>query len=92
MYDKKFFSHYSPTLENKTFKDRILKAGYKKPGGENIATGYASAERVFWAWFLSSGHHKNMLREQFSSLGVGTTANLWTQNFGCGKRLMYQEK
>lgn len=89
MVDLGFFSHNSPTDGLKSFSDREKKAGYDKPGGENIAQGYMGGEHVFWGWFDSPGHHKNMCRDGFTALGVGQWGNTWTQNFGSGKRLAF---
>ena len=39
--------------------------------GENIASGYTTADSVSNGWKNSSGHYKNMISEEFSKIGVG---------------------
>lgn len=39
--------------------------------GENIATGYASAEATMEAWMNSDGHRQNILSPDFTQLSVG---------------------
>lgn len=86
MVELGYFSHTSPKKENKEFSDRIRKAGYDRPGGENIAMGSTSGAKTFEQWFSSPGHHRNMVRERFTAIGVGRWTNHWTQNFGTGAR------
>ena len=83
-----YFSHTSPTPENRTHTMRMKKAGYDRPYSENIAGGWAGGEGVFRMWFDSPGHHKNMVHGGSTAIGVGMWRSTWTQNFGTGKRLM----
>lgn len=87
MHELGYFSHESPTEENRTFGMRCLKAGYQGATGENIAAGTTSGRRAFWMWFDSPGHHKNMAGGH-NAIGVGLHADKFTQNFGGGPRLM----
>lgn len=54
-------------------------------GGENIASGYSSAESVMNAWMNSPGHRKNILNANFRELGVGVCEKggklYWVQMF-----------
>ncbi|NNG35567.1 CAP domain-containing protein [Nakamurella sp. DB0629] len=56
--------------------------------GENIAAGYLTPEAVMSAWMNSPGHKENILRPQFSIMGVGVADSTdayrkyWVQNFG----------
>jgi uncharacterized protein YkwD len=55
--------------------------------GENIAYGYPTASAVMEAWMNSSGHRANILRPQFTHVGVGVKRDAsgrryWVQNFG----------
>jgi len=59
--------------------------------GENIvmATDLASPDKAHEAWFRSAPHHRNMLSEQWTHVGVGSSgkpagdaATYWTQMFG----------
>lgn len=62
--------------------------GYK---GENIAAGYTSASSVFVGWredndpYSGQGHRRNMLNENFTSVGIGCAVyngrKYWVQEF-----------
>ena len=39
--------------------------------GENIAEGYSTPEEVMECWMNSRGHRENILRSDFTELGVG---------------------
>jgi uncharacterized protein YkwD len=88
MTDLSYFSHTSPTPANKAFTDRIRNAGHPSPAGENIAAASKSGAGIFWMWFKSPGHHKNMVNKGNISMGVGKWSRTWTQNMGRGKRVM----
>lgn len=88
MVEMRYFGHDSPVKEHASFVERIKQAGYPAPGGENIAFGYRTGKDVHEAWFVSPVHHVNMVREMFTTVGVGQWNLHWTQNFGCGKRLV----
>ncbi|WP_052684443.1 CAP domain-containing protein [Lentzea aerocolonigenes] len=83
MANKGYFSHESQP-EKTTFVQRMKAAGYPKPGGENIAMGYATPAAVMDGWMKSQGHRENILNCDFTAMGVGldTRGNYWTQNFG----------
>jgi len=83
-----YFSHTSPTPENKTHIMRMKNAGYDRGYSENIAGGHAGGSGAFWMWFDSPGHHKNMAHAASTAIGVGYWGSTWTQNFGRDKRLM----
>lgn len=77
-----YFSH---TSRNGTkWTTRIKKAGYKHPGGENIAMGFPTAAAVEQAWLDSPGHRRNLLDCNFKKIGIGFAANgdYWVQDFG----------
>ena len=63
-------------------------SGCSKASGENIAIGansLSTAEEAYTSWYNSPGHYENMVRESFSSIGVGsfTVGNFhyWVQVF-----------
>jgi uncharacterized protein YkwD len=77
----KFFAHKSP-LPGKTMpEDRARLAG-TTASGENIYMGSVSSASAGKAWFLSPGHHKNMLNENHRRQGLGRSGNYWTHLFG----------
>ncbi|MFC4067873.1 CAP domain-containing protein [Actinoplanes subglobosus] len=79
------FSHTGSGGSN--FSARLKAAGYKKPGGENIAWGYRSATEVMTGWMKSPGHRANILNCKFKTIGVGAAYSAggtayYTQDFG----------
>lgn len=54
--------------------------------GENIAMGYADADKVMNGWMNSEGHRNNILGANYKSIGIGcVTVNggvYWVQCFG----------
>lgn len=76
-----FFAHESPVEGKKTPWDRAARFG-TTASGENIYMGSAVNMDAIKAWFLSPGHHKNMLGEGHKRQGVGRSGNHWTQLFG----------
>ncbi|MBI3845633.1 MAG: FHA domain-containing protein [Planctomycetes bacterium] len=78
-----YFSHVSPTAGCETVDLRVRAEGYEGSDvSENIAEGGLSPESAHEAWLHSSGHHRNILREQWSEMGSGKSGRCWTQNFG----------
>ena len=79
-----YFSHDSRNGD--TFADRIIAAGYPRPGAENIARGYRTADAVMDGWMNSPGHRANILNCGLRTIGVGmydgSGGPWWTQNFG----------
>jgi len=53
--------------------------------GENIAYGYASADAVMNGWMNSTGHRNNILKENYTHIGVGhykqNGTSYWVQLF-----------
>ena len=80
MKQHKFFSHTSPLPGKRTPSDRARKHG-TSASGENIYVGSGDAEKAFWAWFMSIGHHRNMAGG-YGSIGVGNHDRHWTEMFG----------
>ena len=56
--------------------------------GENIAVGYGSPDAVMDGWMNSQGHRENILRSNFTSVGVGVFQYngtlFWAQFFDAG--------
>jgi len=84
-----FFSHVS--LDGRTFVQRIQNAGYTQSGnlGENIASGFTTAEGVVNAWVMSEEHCVNLMNGSYKSTGIGYAFGMgtqygsyWTQDFG----------
>ncbi len=82
MQTKKYFSHTSPTYGSPF--DMMKKFGISYTmAGENIAMGQKTPEAVVTAWMNSPGHRANILKAQYTEIGVGYVAsgNYWTQMF-----------
>lgn len=87
-----YFSHDDPgppiaSTAARTAADRVATCGYRASWGENIATGFSSAQAVFNAWLGSAGHRANIENRSFAAAGIGvaTGANgavYWVQDFG----------
>jgi uncharacterized protein YkwD len=89
MQANNYFSHTS--LDGRTLAQRVDATGYAWIMlGENIAAGQPTIESVVSAWMASPGHCANVMRPQFSEMGVacvaGTSANTyatyWTMELG----------
>jgi uncharacterized protein YkwD len=65
------FSHDCPPTPSQ--KDRIAQAGYGgwKRIGENIAAGDRTAEFIVSGWMDSPGHRANILKPEYTEIGVG---------------------
>lgn len=73
------FSHTRPSGQSCfTVSDKAF--------GENIAAGYWDADSVMNGWMNSEGHRANILREYYTSIGVGCFwydgVGYWVQLFG----------
>lgn len=64
----------------------VLGLGGMRTCGENIAWGQSTPEAVVTAWMNSPGHRANILKEDFTMIGVGCYKSgdtyYWTQIFG----------
>ncbi len=72
MAEKGYFAHNS--LDGTTHKDRILATGIQDTvaWGENIVAGRELAIDTFNLWVNSLGHRVNMLRENFTHVGISS--------------------
>lgn len=79
-----YFAHQSPTPSLRTPSMRAMKEGHSGMVGENIfmSSGGATAQDAFNGWYNSSGHHRNMLSDKWTCMGVGHNVTHWTQMFG----------
>ena len=82
MSAKNYFSHQSPTYGSPFDMMKQFGISYRT-AGENIAMGQRTPQEVMNAWMNSSGHRANILKAEFTHLGVGYEANgnYWTQMF-----------
>jgi uncharacterized protein YkwD len=92
MFQRSFFDHTAPGGSDPG--DRMSSAGYSGiTWGENIAMGQASPAQVVDGWIDSDGHCANIMRSNFTEIGIGyhpgdaasgsfRNRHYWTQNFG----------
>jgi uncharacterized protein YkwD len=82
MANKNYFSHNS--IDGTPWWKVIMRAGYKDPGGQNIARGFSGASSVVRAWLNSPSHRKNIMNCQFRTIGIGFNGDgdYWVQDFG----------
>lgn len=78
MAQNNFFSHDSPY--NGSFAQRANQFQLRG-GGENIAKGFNSAQRVIDGWIRSPGHNRNMLEPGFTKIGIARVGDTWVQCF-----------
>ncbi len=91
MAEMGYFSHTSPVKSHAGFAARRRRGGCLGPLAENIAVA-GDGKRAFRAWFLSAGHHRNMLLKKATAIGVGRCRGKdgmfrWTMNLGAGDSL-----
>ncbi|MFI8304626.1 CAP domain-containing protein [Streptomyces sp. NPDC085927] len=86
MVARDFYSHTAPGGSRPW--DRAAAAGSaRRTIGENIACGQRSAAEVVEGWMNSPGHRANILKPDFTHIGVGfagggRAGTYWTQLFG----------
>jgi uncharacterized protein YkwD len=88
-----YFSHddaaFAPLTAPRAWSTRILNCDYPSNAGfgENIASGYPTAQAVMTGWLNSPGHRANIENSSYQAIGVGVVVRAsgrieWTQNFG----------
>ena len=85
MAQKNYFSHQSPTYGSPFDMMRNFGISYKT-AGENIAAGQRTPTEVMESWMQSQGHRENILKREFTHIGVGyckggAYGTMWTQQF-----------
>lgn len=71
-----FFSHDRPNGTScETLQDTSTYYG------ENIASGYSSAQQVMDGWMNSPDHKANMLSDKYNSVGIACVNGVWVQEF-----------
>jgi len=80
MDSQSYFSHTG--RDGSTVGSRVTRQGYAwSRVGENIAYGYADADRVMAGWLSSDGHCANIMNPGYTELGVGKGGLYWVQVF-----------
>lgn len=84
MAGRGFFDHFTPEGWTPTDRLNMLNASGFSMTGENIAVGQPTPADVMTAWMNSTGHRANILRAEFTHLGVGVDEGSsihWVQVF-----------
>ncbi|KIL36498.1 hypothetical protein SD71_07810 [Cohnella kolymensis] len=80
IYNKNYFDHNSPTYGSPF--DMMKKYGIKfSYAGENIAKGQRTPQEVMTAWMNSPGHRDNILKSNYTTIGVAYYNGVWVQEF-----------
>jgi uncharacterized protein YkwD len=65
---------------------RLTDAGYVwRTYGENVAMGPKTEEEAIKVWLNSPHHCQNIMKADFTEMGVGLSGNYWTQVFATPK-------
>ncbi|MFY4775008.1 CAP domain-containing protein [Metabacillus sp. RGM 3146] len=82
MEKNNYFSHTSPTYGSPFEMMKKFGQNYQT-AGENIAQGQQTAEEVVDAWMKSKGHRENIMKSEFTNIGIGFNkdGNYWSQMF-----------
>lgn len=86
MQKREFFAHINP--DGVDVLTRVKKFKYdQRDVGENIAQGQSTPEEVMLSWLNSKPHRENLLKTNFTEMGVGIYADgsegfYWVQVFG----------
>jgi uncharacterized protein YkwD len=76
MAAKSYFAHVSP--DGSQPWDWIARAGYVyEYAGENLAVNYEDSNDVVNAWAASPMHRYNLLRPQYTEIGVATSSGIY---------------
>lgn len=79
---EQYFSHTRPN--GSSFATALREQGVTyKSAGENIAWGQRTPEEVVSAWMNSSGHRKNIMNPNFTTIGVGYYENARGTDYWC---------
>lgn len=71
---EKSFSHTRP--DGTKYKTAIAEAGISSSyTGENVATGYTTADQAVTGWLNSEGHRANIMNDRFTKIGIAVKKN-----------------
>lgn len=89
MADNNYFDHMDH--EGRRVGDRAFAFGYRawQKIGENLGAGQENPEAVVAEWMSSPSHRRNLLKPEYTEIGVGYAENsgstyhkYWVQTFG----------
>jgi uncharacterized YkwD family protein len=80
LYNNNYFDHTSPTYGSPF--DMMTRYGIPHSyAGENIAKGQRTPQEVHTAWMNSPGHRANIMKAQYTKVGVAYYNGVWVQEF-----------
>ena len=80
-----YLGHDDPGPPARTADERMAACGYPEAEwGEDIATGFATAQAVVDGWLSSPEHRANIEAPEFRATGIGVAGAplYWSQTFG----------
>lgn len=78
MKTNRYFSHTSPAYGTPFQMMKSLGITYRS-AGENIASGYTTAQAVVSGWMNSESHRAILLSTRYHTMGIGYVDGYWTQ-------------
>jgi len=80
--DTGLFAHEDKTGKQ-PFSKQVENCGEDwKWAGENLAKGYKSGKAIVKAWKKSHGHYLNMVKEEYTEIGIACEKHVCVQFFG----------
>jgi uncharacterized YkwD family protein len=80
LYNNNYFDHQSPTYGSPFDMMKRLGISYQY-AGENIAKGQPTPQQVMNDWMNSPGHRANILKSNYTSIGIAQYNRTWVQEF-----------
>lgn len=81
LVEKGYFDHVDPSTGENPAWDMILDCVEWRYVGENLSSGYGSAQQVHDGWMASPGHRKNILNRRYNLIGIGCYGRVCVQLF-----------
>lgn len=76
MAEKGYFSHITPDGKSPWYF--VKEAGYEyEYAGENLAVNFVDSEDVHSAWMRSPTHKQNIMRSEFTEIGIATARGVY---------------
>ncbi|WP_235560918.1 CAP domain-containing protein [Bacillus sp. FJAT-28004] len=80
MINNNYFDHNSPTYGSPFDMMKQYNITYSY-AGENIAKGQPTPQQVMNDWMNSPGHRANIMKSNFTKIGIGYYKGAWVQEF-----------
>jgi uncharacterized protein YkwD len=81
MFEQRYFDHVAPDGTHPF--TWVKRRGYEyRAAGENLAVGYATADRIVNGWMKSPGHRRNILGRSFDETGIAVAPGAPLRGYG----------